>query len=62
MQTTKLKVKNLNSNYSVLIGKNILKEIPEKIKILCPKATKIALVVDHKIAKKFRNKLKDILK
>ena len=62
MQTTKLKVKNLNSNYSVLIGKNILKEIPKKIKILCPKATKIALVVDKKIPKKFRNKLKDILK
>ena len=62
MQTTKLKVKNLNSNYSVLIGKNILKEIPKKIKILCPKAKKIALVVDKKIPNKFRNKLKVILK
>ena len=62
MQTTKLRVKNLNSNYSVIIGKNILKEIPKRIKILCPKATKIALVVDKKIPKKFKNELKKILK
>ncbi|MDB9760775.1 3-dehydroquinate synthase [Pelagibacteraceae bacterium] len=62
MQTIKLKVKNLNSNYSIIIGKNILSEIPKEIKILCPNAKKIALVVDKKIPKKFKIKLKNILK
>jgi len=62
MQTTKLTVKNLNSNYSIIIGKNILKEIPARIKKLCPNAKKIALVVDKKIPIKFKNKLKNILK
>ena len=62
MQITKLQVKNLNSNYSIIIGKNILRQIPSKIKILCPNAKKIALVVDKKIPKKFRDKIKNILK
>ena len=62
MQVTKLKVKNLNSNYSVIIGRNILNQIPDQIKILCPDAKKIALIVDSKIPKKFRIKLKNILK
>jgi 3-dehydroquinate synthase len=62
MQTTSLKVQNSNSNYSIIIGKGVLKEIPEKIKILCPNAKKIALVVDNKVPKKFRIKLKNILK
>ena len=62
MQTINLKVKNLNSNYSVIIGENILSQISSRIKILCPGAQKIALVVDKKIPKKFRNKLKVALK
>jgi len=62
MQITKIKVKNLNSNYSIIIGKDILKQIPSKIKILCPNARKIALVIDKKIPKKFINKLKIYLK
>ena len=62
MKTTKLKIQSFNSNYSVIIGKNILNQIPGKIKALCPNAKKIALVVDKKIPKKFRNKLKSILK
>ena len=45
MQTTKLQVKNSNLNYSIIIGKNIFSHIPSKIKILCPNAKKIALVV-----------------
>tara|TARA_B110000967_G_scaffold20424_1_gene19040 strand:- start:4372 stop:5481 length:1110 start_codon:yes stop_codon:yes gene_type:complete len=62
MQTTEIKLKNLNSNYSIVIGKNVLQQIPKRIKILCPNAKKIALVTDKKIPKKFRNKLKHILK
>ena len=62
MRTTKLLVKNLSSNYSIIIGRNILNQIPNKIKTLCPNAKKIALVMDSKIPKKFKNKLKNILK
>jgi len=62
MQITKIKVKNLNSNYSIIIGKDILKLIPSKIKTLFPHARKIALVVDKKIPKKFTKKLKLYLK
>ena len=40
MKTTKLKVKNLNSNYSIIIGRNILNQIPNKLK-LCPDAKKL---------------------
>jgi len=61
MQPTKLTVKNFNFNYSIIIGKNILKEVPSRIKILCPNAKKIALVVDKNIPKKFKDKLKNIL-
>jgi 3-dehydroquinate synthase len=62
MQTTKLQVKNSNLNYSIIIGKNIFSHIPSKIKILCPNAKKIALVVDKNIPKKFKKKLINILK
>tara|TARA_B110000027_G_scaffold130432_1_gene153250 strand:- start:1157 stop:2266 length:1110 start_codon:yes stop_codon:yes gene_type:complete len=62
MKTTKLKLQNFNSNYSIIIGKNILNQIPREIKTLCPNAKKIALVVDRKIPKKFKNKLKSILR
>ena len=59
MQTTNLQVKNsnLNSRYSVIIGKNVFKQIPIRLKIICPSAKKIALVVDKKIPINFRNKL-----
>ena len=62
MKITKLRIKNLNSDYSVIIGRNILTQIPNRIKAVCPNARKIALVVDKKIPKKLRDKLKNILK
>ena len=58
MKTTKLTVKNFSSSYSIIIGRNILKQVSGKIKIICPGAKKIALVVDKKIPKKFIYKLK----
>ena len=61
MKTTKLKVKNLNSNYQIIIGKNILNQISNQIKILCPGAKKIALVVDKNVPNKFKIKLKKYL-
>jgi 3-dehydroquinate synthase len=62
MPTTKIEIKNLDSSYSIIIGSNVLKQIPKRIKILCPKAKKIALITDKKIPKKYRTKLKNILK
>ena len=62
MRTTKLKVKNLNSNYSIIIGKNVLNKISNQIKILCPGTQKIALVVDKNVPKKFKIKIKKSLK
>ena len=62
MMTTRLKVKNLNSNYSIIIGRNILKQISHQIKILCPGAQKIALIVDKNVPAKFKIKLRNYLK
>ena len=62
MNQTEIKVKNINSNYSILIGNNILRYLPVKIKLTCPKATKIALVIDKNIPNKFKNEIKKILR
>ena len=35
MKTQEIKFKDLNKNYSILIGNNILKILPKKIKITC---------------------------
>ena len=62
MKMTKLKVNNLNSNYSIIIGRNILNQTYYQIKTLCPGAQKIALVCDKNVPTKFKNKLKSNLK
>ena len=40
MYLNKIKVKNLNTNYNVVIGKNILNILPREIRNLCPKTKK----------------------
>ena len=62
MKTIKLKVKNLNSNYSIIIGRNILDQISYQIRTLCPKTKKVALIVDKNVPNKFKIKLKKYLK
>jgi len=62
MKTTKLKVKNLNANYSILVGRNILNQTSYQIKSLCPGAQKIALVIDKNVPTKFKIKLKKNLR
>ena len=61
MKTTKLKVKNLRSNYTIIIGRNILNQISNQIKTLCPGAQKVALIVDKNVPNKFKIKLKKYL-
>ena len=62
MKNQEIKFKNNNSNYSIFIGKNALKILPNKIRSLCPRTKKIALVVDKKVPTKFKTILKKNLK
>jgi|TARA_B110000881_G_C18594699_1_gene530435 3-dehydroquinate synthase len=57
-----IKVKNNNANYSILIGNKILNILNVKLKKTCPKALKIAIVVDKNIPAKFLSKIKNNLK
>ena len=62
MKKQEIKFKNNNQSYSVIIGSNIIRVLPNKIKTLCPKTKKIALIVDKNIPKKFKGELKKLLK
>ena len=55
-------IKFKKEGYSIIIGENIINVLPKKIKILCPKTKKIALIIDKKIPKKFKENLKKKLK
>ena len=46
MKNQKIRFKNSNHDYSIFIGKNSLSLLPKKIKILCPKTRKIAIIID----------------
>ena len=63
MKNQEIKFKNLTHNYSILVGSNTLGLLPQRIKLLCPKTKKIALIVDRNIPIKFikivKNKLRD---
>jgi 3-dehydroquinate synthase/shikimate kinase/3-dehydroquinate synthase len=62
MNLKEIKVKNQNFNYSVLIGNNILHLLSKKIKALCPKANKIIIIIDKKIPRLYKSKIKKALK
>ena len=62
MKNLEVKYKNLNHKYSILVGNNILNILPKKIKSLCPKTRKIAIIVDTKIPNKFKKIIKNKLK
>tara|TARA_A100001015_G_scaffold277325_1_gene336432 strand:+ start:3323 stop:4429 length:1107 start_codon:yes stop_codon:yes gene_type:complete len=55
-------IKFKNQKYSVIIGQNSLNNLPQKIKILCPKVKNIALIIDKKIPNNLKKKLKIRLK
>ncbi len=63
MKNQIIKFKSKNYNYSILVGKNALNILPKRLKLLCPKTKKIALIIDKKIPldkkKKLRNQLKN---
>ena len=61
MKNQEIKFKNTNYKYSIVIGENTLNILPKRIKLLCPKTKKIALIVDNNVPKKFKNTLKRYL-
>ena len=62
MKNQEIKFKNLYHNYSILIGNNNLGILPKRIKSLCPKVKKIALIFDKNIPIKFKKILNNKLK
>jgi len=62
MKHQEIKFRSKSHNYSIIIGKNSIKILPTKIKSLCPKAKKIALIIDRNVPKKFITDLKKKLK
>ena len=62
MKAQEIKFKDLNCSYSVLIGSSIMSELPKRIKTLCPKTNKIAIILDKNVPIKFKSDLKKKLK
>ncbi len=62
MKIQKIKFNDQNKKYSILIGGNVLKILPQKIKFLCPKTKKIALVFDSNVPKKYKSIISKNLK
>ena len=54
MKAQKIHFKNSNKGYSILIGNNILKILSLKIKLLCPKTKKIAVILDKGVPSKYK--------
>ena len=62
MGNQEIKFKSKNKSYSVVIGKNALQILPKKIKLLCPKTKKIAIILDKNVPIKFKKELNKKLK
>ena len=54
MRNQEIKFKSKDYKYSIIIGKNALNVLPERIKVLCPKAKNIALIIDKNIPTRFK--------
>ena len=62
MKYQEIKFKNFDNKYSILIGDNILKILSKKIKLVCPRAKKIALIFDSHVPSKFKKEISKNLK
>ncbi len=62
MKLQEIKFKNKSSKYSIFIGEKTINLLPKKIKLLCPKTKKIALIFDSKIPGKFKYEIKKKIK
>ena len=59
MNSQTIKVKTKLNNYSILIGNNVINQLSKKIKHICPKTKKIAIIFDKGLP---RNKVKNVKK
>ena len=62
MSLIKLKISNKNANYPIFIGNNIIKLLPRKLRTFCPNVEKVGIVIDKKVLKKNKSKIKSALK
>ena len=62
MKIEEIKFRGSQNKYSVLIGKNVLNILGKKVRFICPKTRKIALIIDSKVPSKFKSILKKSLK
>ncbi len=62
MKIQEIRFKDQSKKHSILIGNNILNILPKKIKKLCPKTKKIALIVDKNVPTSLKTKIFKILK
>ena len=62
MKKTKITVLNKNLNYSLFVGYNSINLLPKKIKLINSKSNKIGVVLDKKVPKKYKSKIKKLLK
>ena len=62
MKNQRVNFKDKNSSYSIIIGENILRLIPNEIKKICPGTKKIALIIDKNVPNKYKKVLKTRLK
>ena len=57
MNINKIDFKGLNKNYSILIGNNISSILSSKIRTLCPKTRKVALIFDKGVPYFYKRKI-----
>ena len=62
MKAQEINFRSHNKSYSILIGNNILKLLSSKVKLLCPKTKKIALIFDKNIPHKYKKTISNNLK
>ena len=62
MKNQEIKFKDKASSYSIIIGHNTINNLPKKIKNVCPKTKKIAIIIDNNVPGKFKQILKSKLK
>ena len=62
MKNNEITVRDNNFDYKVIIGKNLLKLLPKKLKNISPKANKIGIVLDKNVPKKYKIQIKKYLK
>tara|TARA_A100001011_G_scaffold396908_1_gene496309 strand:- start:303 stop:1412 length:1110 start_codon:yes stop_codon:yes gene_type:complete len=62
MKVNKIYVKNKNTRYTIIIGKDSLGLLKKQVNTLCPQTKKIGLILDKNIPNHFKRKIKKQLR